>query len=106
MDRVKERITRSAEAEFKKTVQGYNVVTEKFSNINIKDGKYWYALYPVWILNTTWKGKKYVFAMNGQTGKLVGDLPVDKGLFWKFIGIRTPIIAVIIYFLLSFINFV
>ena len=23
--------------------------------------------------------------MNGQTGKMVGDLPVDKGLFWKYL---------------------
>lgn len=29
-------------------------------------------------LNTTWNGNKYTFAMNGQTGKFVGDLPVDK----------------------------
>lgn len=46
-----------------------------------------YALYPVWILNTTYKGSKYIFAMNGQTGKLVGDLPLDKGAFWKWFGI-------------------
>jgi len=43
-----------------------------------------YALYPVWLLNTSWNGKKYTFAMNGQTGKLVGDLPMDKGAFWRW----------------------
>ena len=37
-----------------------------------------YALYPVWLLNTSWEGKQYYFAMNGQNGKFVGDLPVDK----------------------------
>lgn len=30
------------------------------------------------MLHTKWQGKDYLFAMNGQTGKLVGDLPVDK----------------------------
>ena len=25
--------------------------------------------------------------MNSQTGKFVGDLPVDKGLYWKWFGI-------------------
>ena len=35
-------------------------------------------LLPVWMLHTKWQGKDYLFAMNGQTGKLVGDLPVDK----------------------------
>ena len=34
----------------------------------------------MWLLNTSWKGEKYVFAMNGQTGKFVGHLPTDKAL--------------------------
>ena len=38
---------------------------------------------PVWLLSTKWNGKSFLFAMNGQTGKLVGDLPLDKGLYWK-----------------------
>ena len=61
-----------------------------------------YALYPVWLLNTTWKGKKYLFAMNGQTGKFVGDLPVDNGLYFKWLGGLTAgfgVIALIAYFL-------
>lgn len=36
------------------------------------------ALLPVWMLHTRWEGKDYLFAMNGQTGKMVGDLPVSK----------------------------
>jgi len=51
---------------------------------------------PVWLLNTKWNGKNFLFAMNGQTGKLVGDLPVDKGRFWStFAMIAAPIAAVI-----------
>ena len=34
------------------------------------------------MLNTTYKGKVYRFAMNGQTGKFVGNLPADMGKFW------------------------
>ena len=37
---------------------------------------------PVWMLSTKWKGKDFLFAMNGQTGKMAGDLPVDRGKFW------------------------
>lgn len=58
--------------------------------------QYWYAMYPVWVLNTTWKGEKYTFAMNGQTGKMVGDLPADQGAFWKFVGLRGVILGAII----------
>ena len=45
----------------------------------------------VWMLHTKWQGKDYLFAMNGQTGKLVGDLPVDKRKVaaW-FAGISVP----------------
>ena len=40
-------------------------------------GAHHYALYPVWLLNTTYNGKKYTFVMNGQTGKMVGNIPID-----------------------------
>ena len=45
-----------------------------------------YALLPVWLLTTKWNGTNYLFAMNGQTGKLVGNLPVDKGKKWRIFG--------------------
>jgi hypothetical protein len=32
-----------------------------------------------------YKDKIYTFAMNGQTGRFVGDLPMDKGAFWKWL---------------------
>lgn len=48
------------------------------------EGKAKYALFPVWLLSTSWRGENYLFAMNGQTGKFVGDLPVDKGAARKW----------------------
>jgi hypothetical protein len=55
------------------------------SSIRLNKGRARYALYPVWILNTTWNGQKFTFAMNGQTGKIVGDLPMDKGAYRKWL---------------------
>lgn len=101
MKRAVDRARAAAEDSFMSTVTGYDYVKKSGSNINIRNSSYKYALYPVWILNTTWKENKYVFAMNGQTGKMVGNLPVDKSLFWKYIGIRTPIISVIVFVLLT-----
>ena len=49
------------------------------------------------MLNTTYKDEKYTFAMNGQTGKFVGNLPTDKGKFWKFAGLFTAIAGAVIY---------
>ena len=37
-----------------------------------------YALFPVWLVNATWNGKSYTYAMNGQTGKFVGNIPTDE----------------------------
>ena len=79
LERANERVKRSTEDAFATTVTGYDTVTPEHSSVQLHGGTSKYALYPVWLLNTTWKGQQYTFAMNGQTGKFVGDLPVDKG---------------------------
>ena len=82
--RANERIKNSAMSAFAKTVTGYNTVTPQSTNIRLKSGDVHYALFPVWLLSTRWQGQKFVFAMNGQTGKFVGDLPLDKGAYWRW----------------------
>ena len=78
VDRANDRVKHSTEAAFASTVTGYTTVNPENSSVRFSNGTAKYALYPVWILNTTWNGEKYTFAMNGQTGKFVGNLPVDK----------------------------
>lgn len=90
-DRINQRVKKSTEDAFKSTVIGYNTVIPVNSSVSLKDNSVKYALYPVWILNTTWNGQKYTFAMNGQTGKFVGDLPVDKGAYFRWLGIISAI---------------
>ena len=88
IERANTRIKETSETAFANTVKGYASVIPESTNIGLKNSKSRYALYPVWILNTTWNGNKYTFAMNGQTGKFVGDLPVDKGIYARwFAGI-------------------
>lgn len=84
--RANERIKESTEEMFRSTVMGYETVVKERSNISLQNGSAKYALYPVWMLNTDWNGKKYTFAMNGQTGKIAGDLPLDKAAYkrWLF----------------------
>ncbi len=62
----------------KTTVSGYGMVNVINRNINIQSKEVKYALMPVWLLTTKWNNQNYLFAMNGQTGKFVGDLPIDK----------------------------
>ncbi len=95
VERANARIKKSIEDTFAQTVSGYTTVKAVSSTINLHNGVAKYALYPVWILNTTRNGEKYTFAMNGQTGKLVGDLPLDRGAYIRwFVGLACAISAV------------
>ncbi len=49
------------------------------TRIALEDNDVKYAFFPVWILSTRWKKKNYIFALNGQTGKIVSQLPCDDG---------------------------
>ena len=61
---------------------------------------------PVWMVNVKYKDKMYIFAMNGQTGEFIGDIPLDVGkafLYFFLIFIATfagvIILSLIIYLL-------
>ena len=95
--RAKERMKKSTDLSFEETISGYQVVRPVQTRISVDRARYWYVLYPVWLLNTTWNGNQYVFAMNGQTGKMVGDLPMDKKEFWKYTVKRAAVIGLVLY---------
>ena len=102
--RAAQRIRVSAAGFCRADVTGYGTVTPKSTRVNIRKSRSRNVLMPVWILNNTWKGKNYTFAMNGQTGKIIGNLPMDPtrtsllgaGLFLG-IGLAA---AAIVYFLI------
>ena len=83
LQRIRERTSKTVEEDLYNSVRGFASVQQEACHVSLRDTGVSYALYPVWILNTTWRGKKYVFAMNGQTGKFVGNLPVDQGIYWR-----------------------
>ena len=96
IERANSRIKETTEQAFRDTVHGYATVTPVATNIRLNGGKAKYALYPVWMLTTQWNGQNYTFAMNAQTGKLVGDLPMDKSLWRKwFFGIAGAVSAAV-----------
>lgn len=96
IERANKRIKNSTEATFRSTASQYTTLTTEVNNISLHNGKTRYALLPVWILNTTWNNEKYVFAMNGQTGKFVGNLPCDKGLYAKHLFLTWGISAAVL----------
>lgn len=97
VDRANVRMQQSVKDAFLSTTRAYSSVTPRSSYVHVNKGRARYVLLPVWVLNTTWRGEKYVFAMNGQTGKFVGNLPCDKALRRKWHLIYTGIFAAALY---------
>ena len=100
VDRANNRIKKTTEQMFASTIGNYVTSSVESSSIRSDNGTAKYAFFPVWLLNTTWNDKKYVFAMNGQTGKLVGDLPMDKKKFWLYFAMYAGIFSAALFLLL------
>lgn len=75
--RAKMRVKNTTLEELKNDISGYNFVNVINSDVNIEKTKDEYVLMPVWMLNIKYKDKMHTFAMNGQTGKMVGDVPIS-----------------------------
>ena len=103
-DRADTRCRETLAQALRDTVTGYGACVAEREDIALRRGKVHYALLPVWMLSTKWRGQDFLFAMNGQTGKLVGDLPTDRGRFWgMFAAIAAPLtvaLTAILQFLL------
>ena len=85
----------SAKAALHTDLGKYTSVIPKSENVQIVPGKAKYALFPVWLLNTSYHGKTYTFAMNGQTGRFIGNLPISKSkLAGLFVGVAAGVSAV------------
>jgi len=92
------RIEQSIETMLSQQVDGeYNINSVENKSIRFNDGRTRYALYPVWMMTAKWNGQLYSFAMNGQTGKFVGDLPMDKKKYWGYFGVIAAVIAALVY---------
>lgn len=70
----------SAKKLMRETINGYNSVSVRSANFRPKHEKWSYVLLPVWTITYKAKnGKIYYYSMNGQNGKVCGELPVDHG---------------------------
>ena len=97
LPRVEERVKESTKIILRNSIKGYDMVTEQGSNCRFKESQFQYALLPVWLMTYNYKNKTYIYAMNGQTGKVFGYLPVSKEKLWALFSI----IAIVLTLLLS-----
>lgn len=101
-DRADARCRETLAQALRDTVTGYGTCVTDHTDIRLHRGKVHYALLPVWMLSTKWNGESFLFAMNGQTGKLVGDLPTDRGRYWGTFGAIAGVVTVALTVILQF----
>lgn len=87
--RANTRVQNTFRDKMREAVKDYDGVTQKAESINLSNGKSEYAMLPVWMMSGSFEGKTYQFAVNGQSGKMVGALPVDKGKYWLQVALGT-----------------
>lgn len=76
-DRMTKRITPGVENKVAEGGRAYQRVYGVKCHTDFSSDRQVYMLLPVWMLISKYEGKDYLFAMNGQTGKIVGELPVS-----------------------------
>lgn len=91
--KVAQRMDDYAKTLLENTMSGYSGVSIDNYNDETFDQNWRYSLLPVWIVTYKFNGEILPFAINGQTGKTYGKLPIAIG---KVIGIAA-IIAVVIF---------
>lgn len=77
-EEVSKRALNSAKEKLMNDTVEYSTTTITSNTLKATEVKKEYVLLPVWMVNVKYKNKMYTFAMNGQTGEFIGNIPVDK----------------------------
>jgi DNA-directed RNA polymerase subunit RPC12/RpoP len=93
---VENRVRQYATTLVQETIGAYNRVNMTRKDVNLIPKAWHYALLPAWILTYFYRGKTFIYAINGQTGKVHGELPVDQ----KKLGLTSALIAAVVLILL------
>jgi len=83
-NRAKTRFEGSAENKIRDSLRRYSTVRRIINKKRVDNVSSRYGLLPVWLLFSSYKEKQYIYAMNGQTGKIIGNLPIDGSKIFKF----------------------
>ncbi len=95
-EEIKAETMRYTEDLLRDTLGNYDELHAVHVETHVKAKKNQYALMPVWVLTYKGKDKIYYYAMNGQTGRICGDVPISmKKLLIRFICVAAPVFAVL-----------
>ncbi|MCK0472284.1 TFIIB-type zinc ribbon-containing protein [Halalkalibacter sp. APA_J-10(15)] len=79
LPRVQARVENYVDTYIKSTTSAYHTTTIKRKRLDTKQNQAYYTLIPVWMVYYDYGNKEHIFAMNGQTGKVVGKPPISFG---------------------------
>jgi DNA-directed RNA polymerase subunit RPC12/RpoP len=93
LPRIKQRAETSAKNVLSADISGYDSVRVTSSDFKTTRVCWEHMLFPIWFLSYKYKDKIYKFAMNGQTGKFAGELPINMGKLALVCGIIIAVAA-------------
>ena len=98
LPRATDRIKTSVATTFTSSVRGgYATLSPSRSNIALDGTNVNYVLLPVYLITSSFEGQEYQYAVNGQTGRIVGELPVDKKRAARYtLGIAAGVAAALL----------
>lgn len=101
---IKQRVEAAVISELRSSVNGYSSTSFGTQNVQINRTRFHYALMPIWMLTYQYHGQTYLFAMNGQTGKTYGALPISHSKVNKFATVCFIITFAITLYILLYIG--
>lgn len=82
--RAQKKMSTDTAALVKGQVSGYGNVRQVRNDITINKAERKYGFLPVWKYMYSYNGKEYPFYVNGQSGKIVGTVPVSAKKVWAY----------------------
>jgi len=86
LPRVKRKIQTYIDSYISSTIKGYHSVRYRNKQVDTSKRHSAYVLFPIWMVYYDFDQKEHTFAMNGQTGKVVGKPPISYGKVATWFG--------------------
>lgn len=101
LPRAEQRMFESTKTAFLRTVTGYETTKIRGGKFDMQNTRMQYVLLPAYFIKGQYKGKEYRIGINGQTGKIIGELPIDKKrqkqAFWiPFAAAAAVVLAIVL----------
>ena len=93
--RINNRVLEATEKVFRDSIKGYGSVNIGSKYFAVNNINWQHVMLPVWFMSYKYKDRMYYYAMNGQTGKFGGMIPMNKGKLFLF-AVCLPFLAALV----------